>query len=70
MYADTFSENDTRKINLKQIFAGASVYFNYTGNAKCFDMGTADDIGSSMWDYQVRMSSSLVLNVWKEIKGL
>ncbi|XP_059079280.1 lysosomal Pro-X carboxypeptidase-like [Tigriopus californicus] len=52
MYADTFAENDTRKINLKQIFAGASVYFNHTGDAKCFDMGTADDIGSSMWDYQ------------------
>ncbi len=39
---------------LSKVFNGAKVYFNYTGEAKCLDLAQADDIGSSMWDYQVQ----------------
>ena len=38
---------------LQHIFAGASVYFNYTGKAECLNMMDEDDIGADMWSYQV-----------------
>ena len=44
---------DPVKENLRRIFAGVSIYFNYTGEAKCLQMADPDQIGSSMWDYQV-----------------
>jgi len=37
---------------LEQVFGGVSVYFNYTGGAKCLDLGYQDDIGAGMWTYQ------------------
>uniref|UniRef100_T1JCH1 Lysosomal Pro-X carboxypeptidase n=1 Tax=Strigamia maritima TaxID=126957 RepID=T1JCH1_STRMM len=39
---------------LKSLFAGVSVYFNYTGQSKCLnttDMGSKD-LGNDGWDYQ------------------
>ena len=38
---------------LSKIFAGVNIYFNYTGTAKCLQLADPDQIGSSMWDYQV-----------------
>ena len=38
---------------LSSIFAGVSVYFNYTGTAKCLKLSGPDQIGTDMWDYQV-----------------
>jgi len=37
---------------LTSIFAATSVYFNYTGNAKCLNLAETDDIGADMWNYQ------------------
>jgi lysosomal Pro-X carboxypeptidase len=40
---------------LSRIFAGASVYYNYTGNVDCFqpdDSGNID-LGTSGWNWQV-----------------
>merc|ERR1712013_700147 len=37
---------------LGNVFAGLNVYFNYTGNSKCLDLGDEDDIGAGMWTYQ------------------
>jgi hypothetical protein len=48
-----FQDNFDNKTILRKIQAGANVYNNYTGNSKCFDMGTNDQIGADMWSYQV-----------------
>lgn len=40
------------KALLHGLFRGASVYFNYTGSAKCLNVSQTDDIGADMWDYQ------------------
>ncbi len=37
---------------LSTLFTGVSIYFNYTGEAKCLQLGDPDQIGSSMWDFQ------------------
>lgn len=40
---------------LSRIFAGASIYYNYTGQVDCFqpsDPGN-DDLGVTGWDWQV-----------------
>lgn len=37
---------------LSHIFSAASVYFNYTGQAKCLDIANTDDIGADLWNYQ------------------
>ena len=38
---------------LESIYDAASVYFNYTGDATCLNLGEEDDIGADMWSYQV-----------------
>ena len=38
---------------LTNIFEAASVYFNFTGDAKCLNIQDEDDIGADMWSYQV-----------------
>ena len=38
---------------LSTLFAGVSVYFNSTGKSKCLQLSDPDQIGSSMWDFQV-----------------
>ena len=37
---------------LTNVFQAASVYFNYTGSAKCLNIAEEDDIGADMWGYQ------------------
>jgi lysosomal Pro-X carboxypeptidase len=37
---------------LQNVFTGLNVYFNYTGDSKCLDLGDEDDIGAGMWTYQ------------------
>jgi len=37
---------------LENVFTGLNVYFNYTGDSKCLDLGDEDDIGAGMWTYQ------------------
>lgn len=37
---------------IRQVVAGASVFYNFTGQAKCLDLSHTDDIGADMWDYQ------------------
>jgi len=37
---------------LTNIFEAASVYFNFTGDAKCLNIQDEDDIGADMWSYQ------------------
>ena len=34
------------------VYKAASVYFNYTGAAKCLNIQDEDDIGADMWSYQ------------------
>lgn len=48
------SNDDENKKILQSVFEGVSVYFNFTGTAKCLQLSDPDQIGSSMWDYQVR----------------
>merc|ERR1719481_2228787 len=43
-------QNDTEL--LTNIFEAASVYFNFTGDAKCLNIRDEDDIGADMWSYQ------------------
>lgn len=38
---------------LKSVFAGLSVYFNYTGTAECLDISSVYPVGMNGWDYQV-----------------
>jgi hypothetical protein len=40
---------------LKAIFNAASVYYNYTGHAKCFDIEqqATKDLGDKGWSFQV-----------------
>jgi lysosomal Pro-X carboxypeptidase len=47
-----FANKGSHQTILKKVFAGANVYFNHTGEAKCLNIKSEDDIGSSMWDYQ------------------
>jgi len=42
--------NDTEL--LSNVFTAISVYFNYTGNTTCLDIGQEDAIGADMWSYQ------------------
>nr|DAD41593.1 TPA_asm: hypothetical protein HUJ06_015916 [Nelumbo nucifera] len=38
---------------LERIFAGVSVYYNYTGVVDCFDLGESNqDLGADGWDWQ------------------
>jgi len=37
---------------IRQVAAGVSVFYNYTGDAKCLNLSHTDDIGADMWDYQ------------------
>lgn len=37
---------------LERVYAGANVYFNYSGDATCFEIG-ADPHGENGWNYQV-----------------
>ena len=45
----------TGKILLKSLFKAVTVYFNYTGSAKCLDVGTqaSTNLGDLGWDFQV-----------------
>merc|ERR1712032_1600177 len=43
---------DSEQQLLANVFAGLNVYFNYTGDSKCLDLGEEDDIGAGMWTYQ------------------
>jgi len=45
----------TGKILLKSLFKAVTVYFNYTGSAKCLDVGTeaSTSLGDRGWDFQV-----------------
>eukprot|EP00088_Acartia_fossae_P010430 TRINITY_DN1519_c1_g1_i1.p1 TRINITY_DN1519_c1_g1~~TRINITY_DN1519_c1_g1_i1.p1 ORF type:complete len:492 (-),score=107.05 TRINITY_DN1519_c1_g1_i1:823-2298(-) len=42
--------NDTELIT--HIIQAANIYFNFTGEAKCFNPAEEDDIGADIWDYQ------------------
>jgi len=42
--------NDTELLQL--VFKAVSVYFNYTGDAKCLNLMEEDGIGADMWSYQ------------------
>lgn len=50
------SSSVTGKILLKSLFKAITVYFNYTGSAKCLDVGTqaSTNLGDLGWDFQVR----------------
>jgi lysosomal Pro-X carboxypeptidase len=37
---------------ITHIFEATSIYFNYTGAAKCLNLAETDDIGADMWNYQ------------------
>lgn len=43
------------KVLLEALFEGISVFFNYTGSAKCLDVeqDNTPDLGTLGWDYQV-----------------
>ncbi len=48
--------NESGKVLLKSIFKGVSIYFNYTGSAKCLDFtdGAVGQLGvADGWDFQV-----------------
>lgn len=45
---------------LKSVFAGLSVYFNYTGTADCLDVSSVYPIGMNGWNYQVGKQRYLV----------
>jgi lysosomal Pro-X carboxypeptidase len=48
-----FDKNLTEQLRLlESIYDAASVYFNYTGDATCLNLGEEDDIGADMWSYQ------------------
>ena len=47
------NETDPDKLNMVRIIAGAEVYYNFTGDAKCLNLQDTDQIGANMWDYQV-----------------
>lgn len=40
---------------LERIYEGVNVYYNYTGEAKCFELDD-DPHGMSGWDWQVYKS--------------
>ena len=42
-------------LNLERIYEGVNVYYNYTGEAKCFELDD-DPHGMSGWDWQVYKS--------------
>ena len=50
----TNKNKDENKKIVDQIVAGASIYYNYTGETKCLDFADPDDIGAQMWAYQVK----------------
>jgi len=37
---------------ITHIFNATSIYFNFTGDAKCLNLAEEDDIGADMWNYQ------------------
>ena len=47
------NETDQEKLNIRRIISGAEVYYNFTGDLKCLDLGDQDRIGADLWDYQV-----------------
>jgi len=47
-----FNETTAPKTVLEAIQAGVDMYNNYTGKAKCLELGEPDQIGADMWDYQ------------------
>ena len=56
------NETDQEKLNIRRIISGAEVYYNFTGNAKCLDLGNEDKIGAGMWDYQVQVKYRMSLS--------
>jgi len=47
--AKSFKTDDELLMN---VFGAVTIYFNYTGDSKCLDLGVEDDIGAGMWSYQ------------------
>ncbi|XP_058081778.1 uncharacterized protein LOC131229781 isoform X1 [Magnolia sinica] len=50
---------------LERIFAGVSIYYNYTGDVKCFDLGD-DPHGMSGWDWQACTEMVMPMSSSKE----
>ena len=48
------NETDPDKLNMVRIISGAEVYYNFTGAAKCLNLQDPDQLGTNMWDYQVK----------------
>ena len=44
---------------LKQVAAAAEVYYNYKNQSQCLNITDGDDIGASMWEYQVLFQKGL-----------
>ena len=38
---------------LERVFAGISVFYNYTGEVECFELDDPDDLGVNGWNWQV-----------------
>ena len=47
---------------LKQVAAAAEVYYNYKNQSQCLNITDGDDIGASMWEYQVLRISERTQN--------
>jgi lysosomal Pro-X carboxypeptidase len=47
----------TEKLLLKSLFKAISIYFNYTGSAKCLNIETegSSSLGELGWDFQVEI---------------
>lgn len=51
---------------LKSVFQGLSIYFNYTGSAKCLDTSSAySEEMMNGWDYQVSVGLKMESLMWK-----
>ena len=48
---------------ISHIISAASIYFNFTGKAKCFNLAEEDDIGADMWNYQVKLKKRAVVRI-------
>ena len=57
------------KYLLEELFAGLSVYFNYTGQSKCLDADQQADVrlDDRGWDFQVICWRSFILS-WRIVK--
>lgn len=52
---------------LSRIFAGASIYYNYTGSIDCFQPGDSGnvDLGTSGWNWQVALYTFTFMHAGK-----